>query len=173
MTYQRIKLHIRRQWWKLKGVKIANNSFISKGVEITNPKNVSIEKNTNLYKNTTIYLGKKGTFSMGSDSHIAPFGYYLIDNNSISFGNNVAIGPFCSFFCHTHTPAGESEIFSKNYTDASIIIGNNVFIGSHSVILPGTIIKDNVVVAANSVVNGILEEKMLYGGSPVKPIKPL
>jgi len=173
MRYQRLKLHLRRQWWKMRGAKIASNSFICKGTEITNPQNLSLSENTILYKNITIYMGEKGSFSMGRDSHIAPFGYYLIDNNTISFGNHVAIGPFCSFFCHTHTPGGDSDIYSKNYTDASITIGNNVFIGSHSVILPGTIIKDNVVIAANSVVNGILEGKTLYGGSPAKPIKSL
>lgn len=173
MKYQRIKLHLRRQWWKIRGAKIGSNSFIHKGCEITNPQNLSLEKNTIFYKNITIYMSKNGLFSMGCNSHIAPYGYFLIDNNTISFGDNVAIGPFCSFFCHTHTPKGESELFSENYTDASITIGNNVFIGSHSVILPGAVIKDNVVIAANSVVNGTIEEKMLYGGSPAKPIKTL
>lgn len=173
MKYQRIILHLRRQWWKMRGAKMGANSFVYKGTEITNPQNFLLAENTILYKNTTIYMSKEGSFSMGRDSHIAPFGYYLIDKNAISFGNHVAIGHFCSFFCHTHTPKGNNKIFLKNYTDASISIGNNVFIGSHSVILPGTIINDNVVIAANSVVSGIIEENTLYGGSPAKRIKSL
>jgi len=173
LNYQRIRLHILRQIWIIKGVKILSNSFIEKNTDITNPKNVSIGENSNLYKNITIHIKKNGKFSIGDFSHIAPYGYMLIDNNSLTIGNNVAVGPFCSFFCHSHNINGNSTVFTENYIDASIIIGNNVFIGSHSVILPGVIINDNIVVAANSVVRGVLESNSVYAGSPVKKIKSI
>lgn len=51
-----------------------------------------------------------------------------------------------------------------------IIIGDNVFIGINCVILPGTIIEDNVIVGAGSIVKGRLKENSVYAGVPAKLI---
>lgn len=44
MKYQRIILHLRRQWWKMRGAKMGANSFVYKGTEITNPQNFLLAK---------------------------------------------------------------------------------------------------------------------------------
>lgn len=56
------------------------------------------------------------------------------------------------------------DIFGK------ITIGNNVFIGINTTLLPGTTIGDNVIVGACSLVKGTLESNMVYAGIPAKPI---
>ena len=50
----------------------------------------------------------------------------------------------------------------------TINIGNNVFIGFGSIILPGTNVGDNVIVGAGSLVRGELKSNSVYGGVPVK-----
>ncbi|HIP31260.1 MAG TPA: acyltransferase [Crocinitomicaceae bacterium] len=110
---------------------------------------------------------------MGKKSHIAPFGYLLIDNNKVTIGDDVAIGPFCTFICHSNSVTGKSKLYAENYLDGDIFIGNNVFIGVQCTILPGTIIEDNVVIASNSVVKGRIERSALYGGTPAKKIKEI
>lgn len=54
-------------------------------------------------------------------------------------------------------------------------IGNNVCIGIAAVVLDGTVIPDNVIVGANSVVSSKepLQSGWLYMGSPARPIKEL
>jgi acetyltransferase-like isoleucine patch superfamily enzyme len=52
-----------------------------------------------------------------------------------------------------------------------IIVGNNVWIGAKSVILPGVSIGDNAVVAAGSIVNRNVEANALVGGVPARFIK--
>jgi len=110
---------------------------------------------------------------MGDQSHIAPYGYFLIEDQALTIGDDVAIGPFCSFFCSSNTYSPEKPLFRENYDKGDIKIGNNVFIGAQSVIMPGAEIGNNVIVAANSVVKGKLDDNYLYGGSPCKPIKKL
>ena len=173
MNIKRIGLHLRKKLWKVKGVNFSYNSFIYEGNEIHNPKNFNLGENAIIYKNCSLLIGKTGSLKIGNDSHIAPYGYLLIDKNDLIIGNKVAIGPFCSFFCHSNQIEGASNDFISNYTDAPITLGNNVFIGAHCVILAGTVIKDNVVIAANSVVSGIIESNSLYGGSPAIKIKNL
>jgi len=54
-----------------------------------------------------------------------------------------------------------------------ICIGNNVFIGSQCIIMPGVNIGDNVVIGAGSVVTKNLESNGVYAGVPAKFIKSL
>lgn len=55
-------------------------------------------------------------------------------------------------------------------TDVGIVrpitIGRNVFIGMNVVVLPGTVVEDNVIVGAGSVIRGRLEGDSVYVGNP-------
>ena len=157
---------------KLGGMKIAPGGTTQYKSDLRYRKNISIGRNSTLYKCQNIYISKKGRFSMGDESHVAPYGYFLIEEMSIEIGQDVAIGPYCSFFCksNSHKP---DPLFRKNFERGDIIIGNNVFIGAQSVILPGTEIGDNVIIGANSVVKGKLDANHFYAGSPCKRIKSL
>lgn len=54
-----------------------------------------------------------------------------------------------------------------------IVIGDNVFIGYGSIILPGVTIGSNVVIAAGSVVTGDVPSNTVYGGNPARFIKDI
>lgn len=168
---------IHRKWahfrFKQRGVKMAAGSGIHKSVDISNPCNVELGERSILYKQISVYPKGDGRFVMGANSHIAPYGYLLIDKNTLRIGNDVAIGPFCTIICHSNAVSGDSDLFRLNYHDGDITIGNNVFIGAQCTLLPGTIIEDNVVVASNSVVNGHLKSGGVYGGSPVTLLKEI
>jgi len=168
-VYNRYKKFVINQ----RGAKVHSNSTIDSRVEIANPKGLTLGEKSILYKNITVYNGENGKLSFGVSSHCAPYGYFLIADNSVTIGNDVAIGPHCSFICHSNSIKGESKLFRENYLDGDIIIGNNVFIGAQCTLLPGTVIEDNVVVASNSVVKGRLASNTVYGGSPVKAIKEI
>lgn len=157
---------------RLRGSRLGNKSSVNWHCDFHSFKGITLGENSTLYKNLNIY-NKGGLFSMGSNSHVAPFGYFLIESQTVNIGNEVAIGPYCSFFCVSNTPNGESKLFIENYISGNINIGNNVFIGSHCVILPGTTIQDNTIIAANSVVKGHLDTGFIYGGSPAKKIKKI
>lgn len=126
-----------------------------------------------VYKNVTLYIGDSGSFYLGDQSHVAPYCYFLIGNNELSLGDHVAVGPMCAFFCHSNNPGNDKSYFTDSYIDGDIKIGSNVFIGAQCTIMPGTVIHDDVVIGANSVVKGILESGYIYAGTPVKRVKPL
>ena len=68
--------------------------------------------------------------------------------------------------------AGEKieDIYSKKSTFARIRIGNNVFVGVSSIILPGSTVGDNSIVAAGSIVRGVFPSGVVIGGQPAKVI---
>lgn len=54
-----------------------------------------------------------------------------------------------------------------------VVIGKNVFIGCNSIILKGTVLGDNCVVGAGSVVSGTYEPSSVIAGNPAKVVKKL
>ena len=155
-------------------IELKQSVLIDYRCEIEQKNNISIGKKSILYKNITIYKQKDGQLNIGNFTHIAPYGYFLMEKQNLTIGDNVAIGPHCSLFCSTNSIPGDRNIlFKDSYVKGDVKIGNNVLIGAHCVILPSTVIKDNVVVAANSTVKGQLKSGFLYGGNPATIIKAL
>ena len=56
---------------------------------------------------------------------------------------------------------------------ASIIIGNNVYIGSNALVLPGITIGDNVIIGAGAIVTHDIPSNVVAIGIPAKPIKTI
>ena len=92
-----------------------------------------------------------------------------IDNSHcwlIEIGNNVTITSKCILLAHdatTKRDLGYSKI-------GKIVIGDNVFIGVNSVVLPNTRIGENTIVGAGSVVKGKLEPNSVYVGCPARRV---
>jgi len=80
----------------------------------------------------------------------------------IEIGDNVTMAPRVHVLCHdasTKTFLGYTKI-------GRVKIGNNVFIGANSIVLPGVTIGDNVVIGAGSVVTHNVPENSVYVGNP-------
>lgn len=84
----------------------------------------------------------------------------------IEIGNNVTIAPDTLVLSHD----GSTKMILGYSKVGCVKIGNNVFIGAKCVILPSTIIGDNVVVGAGSIVNGIIPDNVVIAGNPAKII---
>jgi acetyltransferase-like isoleucine patch superfamily enzyme len=158
---------------RLRGAQIGPKTAISYKTDIPRCSNIRIGARSTIYKGASIYLGQQGIFAMGNRSHLAPFAYLLIDNNGLYLGDNVAVGPFCGFFCHSNAFADPNIPFCDTYLDGDIVLGSNIFIGAQCIILPHTKIEDNVIIGANSLVKGTLVSGYMYAGSPAKKIKEL
>ena len=96
----------------------------------------------------------------------------ILDHDKIVIGDNVQIGPNVTISSASHPLNAkerndpETKIFGK-----PIHIGDNVWIGGRSVILPGVELGDNVVVGAGSVVTKSFPKNVIIGGNPAKVIK--
>jgi len=155
-----------------KTIKLEKNAILDYRCEIESKTNISMGKKSILYKHVTIYKNREGKLEIGVKSHIAPYGYFLLASKKISIGDNVAIAKNCSFFCSTNSiPLDDVILYKDSYQEGDINIGNNVLIGANCVVLPNTVIEDDVVIGANSTIKGHLKKGCLYGGNPVKKIK--
>lgn len=84
----------------------------------------------------------------------------------IEIGDNVTMAPRVHILCHD---ASTKQFL--NYTKiARVTIGNNVFIGAESVVMPGVTIGNNVIIGANSIVTHDVPDNTVVAGSPARKI---
>jgi acetyltransferase-like isoleucine patch superfamily enzyme len=93
----------------------------------------------------------------------------------IQIGNHVSIGSGVSFITHD---GGVWVLRVKDNLEnidmvAPITVGNNVFIGNKTVILPGVNIGDNVVIGAGSIVTKDIPSNSVAAGCPAKAIRTI
>ena len=92
---------------------------------------------------------------------------YIQANNGIIFGNNIELAPGVSIISSNH----ETTNLSKHVEGKPIIIGNNVWIGANTTVLPEVTIGNNVTIGANSVVTKDIASNSIAVGNPCKVIK--
>lgn len=97
------------------------------------------------------------------------------DFSLVTLGERVVISEGVTLLTHDYSlTTGLISIGKCPPTDKAflkpIVIGNNVFIGLGSVILPGTSIGNNVVVGAGSVLRGDIPTDSIVMGNPAKVI---
>lgn len=86
----------------------------------------------------------------------------IVCPGKISIGDNTTVGGGARIIAH--------EATQNEYRTGEVNIGENVLIGTNSLILPGVEIGDNAKIAANSVVNRDVEEGEFVGGTPIETI---
>lgn len=122
------------------------------------------------------YLRKSGV-RVGRDVHLYSPWTIEIDVQRpwmISIGDNVHITAYCSILQHDYSWSVIQRKTGHVYGSCGeVSIGNNVFIGQKAIILKNTIIQDNVIIGAGSVVSGTLEANSVYAGVPARRIMSL
>lgn len=92
---------------------------------------------------------------------------YIQANNGIIFGSNIELGPCVAIISSNH----KTDNLREHTTGKPITIGNHVWIGANSTILPEVNIGNNVIIGANSLVNKDIPSNSIAVGNPCKVIK--
>ena len=82
--------------------------------------------------------------------------------NKISIGNNCIFGENVKIYDHNHKFSDYTKlILEQGYKLGEIYIGDNCWIGSNVVILPGAIVKSNSIIGAGCIVSGEIPEGVI------------
>lgn len=110
---------------------------------------------------------RKNGMKVGSNFHMLE-GCIIDDSHYwlIEIGDNVTLAPRVHLLAHD-----ASTKMHLNYTKIkNVTIGNKVFIGAGSIVMPGVTIGDNVIIGAGSVVTRDVDPDSVYAGNPAKRI---
>ncbi len=169
------------QWHRAKDLVRAYNQTVSEALE---------EKDRIL----TALLGKRGANLWITPPFFVDYGVNIffgdncevnmnctfLDDNRIVIGDNALIAPNVQIYTAFH-PTRAADRFGEARQDgrfsfcktqtAPVVIGDNVWIGGGTIILPGVTIGDNVVIGAGSVVTKDIPSDKVAFGSPCHPVR--
>lgn len=134
---------IRRLFYRLAGVRIGKGSAIHMGARFYYPPNISIGRDSIIGENCV-----------------------LDGRDKLKIGDHVDLASEVMIYNAQHDT--ESADFAP--VKKPVIIGDYVFIGPRSILLPGVTIGKGAVVAAGAVVTKDVDELVIVGGVPAREI---
>ncbi|MFT5294826.1 MAG: acetyltransferase-like isoleucine patch superfamily enzyme [Colwellia sp.] len=163
-----------RASWRAKGIFIAKNATISIDTygEVNLGKGVVISDGALIVATTEKAKNKVAKLSVGENSVINEYANIRASGGEIYIGSNTMIAQGVSIIATNHNIHTNmlmiEDIWDQSKSD--VFVGNNVWLGAHSVLLPGVKIGDGAVVAAGAVVNKDIGENEIWGGVPARYI---
>ncbi len=104
------------------------------------------------------------------ENFYANYNLVIIDVCKVTIGRNAFIAPNVAIYTAGHPLHPESRNSGYEY-GAPITIGDNVWIGGNTVVLPGVNIGDNVVIGSGSVVTKDIPAWSLAVGNPCRVVR--
>lgn len=101
--------------------------------------------------------------------HFNRMGGVIIDPSHcyhITIGDNVTLAPRVHVLAHD----ASTYVFFGKTRSANVTIGNDVFVGASSIILPGVHIGNRVIIGAGSIVTKNIPDNSVAAGNPAKVI---
>lgn len=133
---------------------IANDSYITPPIKISNPSNCYLMGNNSMRNAVILNLNAK--FILGKGSGAA-------EGLKVATGNHAQIiGRFYRSITEDEKPKGY---------DQDVIVGEDVWIGMNVTLLSGVKVGRGAILSAGAVVNKDIPPYCIAGGVPAKPIK--
>lgn len=106
------------------------------------------------------------------EDFFANYNFTVLDVGRVKIGANAQIAPNVSIYTAGHPIHPESRNSGYEY-GIEITIGDNVWIGGNTCIMPGVKIGNNVVIGAGSVVTKDLPDNVIAVGNPCRVIREI
>lgn len=128
-------------------------------------------KSENAFINPPFYCDY-GTHIEVGKNFFANYNCTIIDVAKVKIGNNCQFAPNVSIYTAGHPihPVSRNSLYEYGI---SVTIGDNVWIGGNTVILPGVHIGSNTVIGAGSVVTKDIPDWVVAAGNPCRVIKQI
>jgi len=133
--------------------------------------NVLIGDNVRIAKRCSVFGSPDNLLEIGPDSYV---GMNSILNGyaaKLKIGSNVSIAQNVNIMVDSGPNASSPMQKVFPVVKEPVTIGNHVWIGTGSIIMPGVTLGDFCVVAANSYVNKSFGPYSILGGNPAKTIR--
>ena len=109
--------------------------------------------------------------SIGDDVYIN-FGCVILDCGQVKIGNQVLIGPNVGIYDANHALDAE-ERMDGALLPGKVTIGNRVWIGGGTIILPNITIGDDTVIGAGSIVTHDIPSGVVAVGNPCRVLREI
>ena len=118
------------------------------------------------------FICEYGEYISLGRNFFANYNCKFMDGGKIIFGDDVLVGPDCTFVTAAH-PTDPERRKAGYQIFKSIVVGNNVWFGVGVIVCPGVTIGDNCVIGAGSVVVKDIPANCVAVGNPCKVIREI
>lgn len=140
---------LRASFWGLFMKKIGKGVYIMEGCKIHHPQNIIIYDHTGINHNTD-----------------------LDGAGGLTVGQHVMIGPYCVILTSLHQSDDWVKPISKQgYVNGAVLIEDDVWIGTHVIIMPEVRIGKGAIIGAGAVVTHDVKPYSIVGGIPARHIR--
>lgn len=110
--------------------------------------------------NVELNVRDKAILEIGKDVFLNS-GCIITAREKVVIGDHTIFGPNVVIYDNDHRICNGS-VLDNEFETAPVVIGKNVWIGAGAIILKGSVIEDNCVIAAGSVVKGRIESNHIF-----------
>ena len=128
-------------------------------------------KSEGAFLNPPFYCDYGSHIEVGKN-FFANYNCTIIDVAKVKIGDNCQMAPNVAIYTAGHPVHPVSRNFAYEY-GIEVTIGDNVWIGGNTVILPGVHIGSNTVIGAGSVVTKDIPDWVVAAGNPCKVIRQI
>jgi acetyltransferase-like isoleucine patch superfamily enzyme len=116
-------------------------------------------------------LGDEPVLRIG-DRCVIGRGSHIVAHHSILIGDDVFTGPYVYITDQNHGYADPDVPIGRQWpSNTAVSIAAGSWLGAGAIVLPGAVIGRNVVVAAGSVVRGVVPDRCVIAGVPARVVR--
>ncbi|MFI2105443.1 acyltransferase [Isoptericola sp. NPDC019693] len=157
------QLALQAELGRERGYVLGERCFVSELASVTND---VLELGDRTYVAAGAYVS--GTLRAGRDCSLNP---YTVVRGDVRLGDAVRIGSHTSVLGFNHSMEPDTEVHRQPLTSTGITVSDDVWIGSHVVVLDGVTVGDKAVLAAGAVVTKDVPAGAVVGGNPARLIR--
>jgi len=117
---------------------------------------------------SAVYGG--GAVKLGANVHFN--GMTIQGSGGVTIGDNFHSGRDCTIYTVNHRWEGATALpYDSEVVREPVVIEDNVWLGEHVLVLPGSRIGQGAIIGAGAVVSGVIEELAVAVGVPARPVK--
>lgn len=145
-----LRLQLHRLYCQLRLGELGRDSVLYPGVRLTYPEHIRIGSNVSIAGGVTLHASSQG---------------------QITIGNRCAIAAYTKIITPTHDPMVLPV--SRVGINKSVTIGEDVWIGTAAIILPGVTVGSGAIIGAGAVVSRDVPPDTIVAGTPARVVKKL
>lgn len=151
---------------------IEDNILLRRNVEIRSHGNslIHLKGNNRIDRGVRFLSANKGKIVLNKGVRV---GLYSVFNggDDIIIGKKALISGFVYLQTSMHNHKKGGIVQDQGYTHGTVILEDDVWLGTHVVVLPNCVVKKGSIVGSNSVVTKTVEKEKIVVGIPAKILK--
>lgn len=157
---------VRMIWFKIMGGSNFKGSLIQRFspnvvLEFNKGSKISLGRQIRIHSGSKIKVRSGAKLYIGDKVKIN-YNCLIICHDNIKIGEGTEFGPSVYVYDHDHDFRVEGGLKADKFKYSPVTIGKKCWIGANTIILRGTTIGDNSVIAAGSIVNGDVPSNSLF-----------